>query len=868
VKHRLPSSGDVFAVRGVVSPLVGRDAELGQLQALYEKAIQFHAPQFVTVMGNQGTGKTRLISEFLSKVPGGARVVRGAAVAGHRYSVIASALRDRVGLADGDDSEQAKTRFRELIQQVFGDRRVGEVLHFLGAYVGFRFADSPFLRAFEHDARHSEDIGRAVLRRFLEVDSESSPLVIHLDDLEDADDDSLQLLHELAEGLSGCAVMVVCGARPELLARRPTWGQGSGETSRLELRNLDPASAARLLRNLLARCADVPADLIEDAVGMTSGNPFFLGELVRVFTVNGTIDASGPVWRLDPVKAAETELPISVEEAIEARIAALDAGEVDLLEKGAIFGSVFWVSSVVALARTDHAREKRALPATPGQGWVEDGLKGEYLRRIQALAERDYVLALPEGDSTIPGDVEVVFKHNLERDLVWKLLPGEKRTRYYRVAAQWLEIKLTERSEEQLDFLAQLYHGGGDLRRAALALQAAGDKARLRYANAHAVDFYKRALALFEPDDVLLRMETLHHLGSVLSLVGRTDEALAQFQEMLHVAWLFDHPAKGGAAHGRLGRIYRQKGDYARALDHFTTAHELFDRADDLRGLAGALDDMGMVHWLRGDYDLALDHHRRALELRQRIGDRRSIALSLANIGRVHHDQGRFDEAMGRFREALEIRRAIGDREGTVSSLCDLGTVLEADGKLDHAYDTFVEAVKLAKETGDKLEQARVLGRMGEVELAQGKTAAALDHLSAAAELLAALGDRLGQSDCARRLAEAYLVLGDKPKALEQAQRAVDLAGRVGSRVHLGSAQRVLAEVYGGDPANAARAEETFASAIAGLKEVHHELELARCYRSFAAFREKTGHPADAVQLRLAADEIFGRLRGAARART
>jgi tetratricopeptide (TPR) repeat protein len=865
VKHRLPSSGDAFAVRGVVSPLVGRDPELAHLHALYEKATQFHAPQFVTVFGNQGTGKTRLVSEFLSKVPGNARIVRGHAVAGQRFSVIATAMRDRVGLAEGDDSDAAKTKFRELIQQVFGDRRVGEVLHFLGAYLGFRFADSPFLRAFADDVRHSEDIGRAVLRRFLEVDSETAPLVIHLDDLEDADDDSLQLLHELAEGLSGCAVMVVCGARPELLARRPTWGQGSGETSRLELRNLDPAHAAKVLRNLLARCADVPPDLIEDAVSMTSGNPFFLGELVRVFTVNGTIDASGPVWRLDPVKAAETELPISVEEAIEARIAALDAGEVDLLEKGAIFGSVFWLSAVVALTRTEVAREKKAMPATPGVGWQEDGLKAEYLARIEALAERDYVLALPAGDSTIPGDVEVVFKHNLERDLVWKLLPAEKRMRYYRVAAQWLEIKLAERTEEQLDFLAQLYQGGGDARRAALALQTAGDKARFRYANAHAVDFYQRALALFEPDDVLLRMETLHHLGSVLSLVGRTDEALAQFQEMLRVAWLFDHPAKGGAAHGRLGRIYRQKGDYARALDHFGTAHELFDRADDLRGLAGALDDQGAVHFARGDYDLALDHHRRALELRQRIGDRRSIALSLANIGRVHHDQGSFLEAMERFREALEIRRAIGDREGTISSLCDLGSVLEADGKLDRAYDTFVEALKLAREIGDKLEQARVLGRMGEVELAQGKTAAALDHLSAAAELLAALGDRLGQSDCARRLAEVYLVLGDRPKALDHALRAFDLAGRVGSRVHVGAAQRVLAEVYAGDAKTGAKAEELFQQAIAGLEEVHHELELARCYRAFASFRERTGHPADAVQLRLRADAIFGRLRGAAR---
>ena len=86
---------------------------------------------------------------------------------------------------------------------------------------------------------------------------------------------------------------------------------------------------------------------------MTGGNPAFLEQLVRLFLDNGTIDASGPVWRLDPDKAAETELPISIEEAIEARIAALENDERDLLEKAAVFGNVFWVSAVIALTRLE-----------------------------------------------------------------------------------------------------------------------------------------------------------------------------------------------------------------------------------------------------------------------------------------------------------------------------------------------------------------------------------------------------------------------------------------------------------------------------------------------------------------------------------
>ncbi len=108
--------------------------------------------------------------------------------------------------------------------------------------------------------------------------------------------------------------------------------------------------------------------------------------------------------------------------------------------------------------------------------------------------------------------------------------------------------------------------------------------------------------------------------------------------------------------------------------------------------------------------------------------------------------------------------------------------------------------------------------------------------------------------------------MGVTDRALDQAQQAVDLATRVGSRVHAGAAQRVLAEVAAarGEP----RAEELFHAAIASLTELKSDLELARCYRAFAAFREKGGHDADAVHLRMKADEIFGRLRGAARTPT
>ena len=887
-----------LAVHGVHSPLVGRDAELEIMRQSVARAVDFQAPQMLTVAGNQGTGKSRLAVELVERhLPAGTRVYHGrAARNAPPYAAIGSLLRDRFGIRDGGEhTELAVHRLQAAVQEVFGADRIEEMLHFLGSFLDLHFPDSPFLRVLTEDRSQHEDIARTVLRRFLEVDAQRSPMVLVLDDLQWADDQTLALLQELGAGLSGAPVVIIACARPEMLMRCPEWGLDAGDHERVDLRNLEPAGAEAMFRHLLARCARVPDEVVEDAVQMTGGNPHFLTQLVRLFLANGTIDASGPAWRLDPQRAAETELPLSIEEAIEARIAALGADERDLLERGAVFGNVFWPSAVVSLMRIDahdptrprgRARSRPAPPEPPANPpvnppanppvngdlaytWTsaDDPVRARMEAVVADLVERDYLLQLDAEDSTIPGEVELVFKHNLERELIFKSTEAGRLARYHRVAAQWLETKLAGRSEEQLEFLGQLYERGGDLRRAAHCYLAGGDKARARYANQEAVELFTRGLGVLDEDDALARLAALHNLGDVLDRVGRTDEALSRFREMLRLAWLFDNSAKAGAAHGRLGRIYRRLGEYDEAMAHLRRAHELFRRAGDQRGIAATLDDMGKVHWLRGAGDEALSFYRQALELRRDLGDRRSIALSLANIGRVYRDAGRFKAAIAHFREALDLRRDIRDMSGMVQSLADLGGVHGDDGNQAMALELFEEAHGIALNIGDKLAQTEVLSRLGECMSAMGRGEEGVAHLRAALELATSLGNRVSLSACCRRLAEVNLRMGQVAAGYDEAKRALFISESVGSRVHMGNAHRVLGEAIAAgrfSPGEQEQAERHFLQAIEILSGIHSELDLARVYRAFAAFRERIGMVTEAAALRRRADEIYSRLRGAA----
>jgi len=856
--------------RAVRSELVGRAPALAQLREIVAKATEFQAPQLVTLIGNQGTGKSRLVAELASALPKppAVRLIRGRALrdgAGGlvKHAAIASLLRDRFELTP-DVDEVARLRFLHELKTVMGSDQVAELAYLLGAFVGMDFPVTPFLAAaIEAPAQHAE-LSRLALRRFLELDAAKTTLVLALDDLQWADDESIATFGSLAATLGGSPVVIVAAARPELLVRSASWGDGAVDHTRIDLRNLEGDDAEQMVKNLLSRCAAVPDDTVQFAVEVTGGNPAFLEQLVKRFLDNGAIDTSGPRWKIDPDKAAETELPITVEEAIEARIAALAADERDLLEKAAVFGNVFWVSAVIALIRLE-----QPLPPLPPAPLELEWGDGEDVRRraldlIAGLADRDYVLKLDLEDSSIGGDVEVVFKHNLERELIVKSTEPGRLARYYLAAAQWLEAKLHTLRDEQLEFLAGLYERGGDARRAARCYLQGGDRARARYAPDEARSLYEKGLAMLGESDAPARLDALHNLGDVLEQAGKADDSHRAFAEMLRLAWRYDNFNKAGAAYARIARGLRRHGKYDPAMEHLRRAHELFVSTRDDRGIAMTLDDMGRVHWLRGGYSQALDFHRQALTIRRALGDRRSIALSAANIGRVHHDSGNFKAAIQQFREALDLRRDIGDMVGIVQSLCDLAGVYADDHNNDSALELLGEARTLAQEVGDKLALADVLSRIGAVKGAVGRGGEAIKDLSDAKQLASALGDRVALAVTHQRLAQAQLQLGHLGEADAEARAAVAVAESVGLRAHLGCGYRVRAEVAAA-AGKLAVAEDDFKKAIDVLTAVKHEVELARAYDGLASLKERAGAAEDAKRLRARAVEIFTRLRGAAK---
>lgn len=853
-------------------PLFGMEKAIESLIAAYSQVKDRGEFRAVTVVGAPGQGKSALVSHVLSKikrtevVPPVVFSVR-ARHQGLSYGVFSRFLRERFEITETTPEAEATAKVEAEVRRVLGVENVSDVCFFLGQLMRLSFEESPLTVAATTEQGQSQLMHRGVMRRFLEADSARRVLCLVFDDVHLADGDSLDLLQSLLTNLDG-RILFIAAAERELLAKRETWlGEDRSRHQLIELEPLENQTAGDMIRRLMRKCqGGVPEALVQAGVKAAGGNPGRVVQLVRSYFDSGVLEetnTSGGAWRVNLEKLGTVRLPMSVEEAVALRISTLSKTERRLLEHAAAMGSVFWLGGLVALERMD---------AEPPEFW--SAFVRKEVERLEVildgLVERDYLLRLDDG--VFSDEPEFVFKHNFEREKLVALTSAARSRRYHQTIADWLAQKSSARSQEEYTSrLAFHLEQAGSLTRSGFAYLEAGDLARRGFALRNASESYEKGLALLGDDDARRRIDALHNYGDVLTLLGKTDEAMAAFKQMLGIAYSMNLEGKGGAAHNRLGRLFRETGSLELAARHLNAARELFLLAGDQRGVAASHDDIGKLLWVRGDYDEALREMRTALDMRREQGDRRSIALSLNNIGLVWMDHGRPANAKEALEAALQIRREINDPVGVADSLNTLGSLHIDQNQFQLALDCFRDAHKTLVAIGERTRIAASLTNIGQTLTRLGKHEEAVTILLEAIDACEEIGDKLQLAESKRGLAKTYVLMGNLKEARRSIRAAVDLFAQVRSKSHLAIALRTLGEVTGAGAwgsAHEGRAVEYFMRSIAIAKEIGNEVEVARSYLAFSgyvtsshAYDDNAEILREASKLKEMAEEIFERHR-------
>jgi class 3 adenylate cyclase len=480
-------------VSGLRRAFVGRESELDLLVATYRRVVGEGKPHLVTLMGDPGVGKTRLVRELWERLadesPEPLRRTGRCLPYGHgiTYWPLGEILKEELGILESDSPERVRSRLgaREILGLALGID-VAPDLHPLAARDRLHDAWVDFL----------SDLGRP------------RPAIVLVEDVHWAEEPLLDLLERVVREVPA-PLLLLATARAELLDTRPSWGGGKRNSTILGLEPLTAGDAGRLLEELLA--ARLPAGVKDAVVGRAEGNPFFVEELVGALIDQGLLRRENGHWHGDDLPA-DYAVPDSVQAVLAARIDLLAEAEKDALQAAAVIGRVFWPSP------------------------VRDLLGASEEPDFDTLEERDFVRR--RAGSSLAGEREFAFKHALTREVAYSSLPKARRARLHAAFAAWLD-RVGEGRDEWAALLA--HHYAEAVRPEDVDLAWSGQEAELEQLRAKAVAALRRASELavgrYEID------EAVAMLGRAAELEHDTEARADLYREIgLANALKFDGP--------------------------------------------------------------------------------------------------------------------------------------------------------------------------------------------------------------------------------------------------------------------------------------------------------------------------------------
>jgi class 3 adenylate cyclase/tetratricopeptide (TPR) repeat protein len=851
-------------VAGVETPMVGRESELKQLKNSF-RAIKGDAEtkaRIVTITGEAGVGKSRLLYEFtnwLDLQPEDLRLFRARAseeMGQLPFSLLRELLTHEFGVHDSDSEADAKFKLETGIKEIIGSGHA-DWTPILGHLIGFNYHDSPHLQGILDDAQQIRERAFYVATQLFKTMMQSHAVLILLEDIQWADEGSLDLIEHIAGECIQYPLLILCLARETLYERRPTWGGVLPTHLQIGLSQLTEQDSRKLVLEILRKVNEIPPGLHDLIVSQAEGNPFYVEEAVKMLIDEGVIVPHEERWQIKKDKLVEWKIPPTLTGLLQARLDGLPAHERKVLHRSSVAGRVFWDDLAARLA---DASSEEALGGVETAG------------ALAKLQGRDLINRVDQ--STFSGTQEYIFKHALLREVTYDRLLKRLRRTYHLQVAEWL----CERSGEQVGVYAgrigEHFEYAGEALKAAEWYARAGKHSQVTYVPQMAKDYYHRALKLWEQVEVLVpeqesyKIEVYHGLGQVLDWLGRYDEAVEAYHNMTGVAKRLGDPKPQAHAWQGTAEALMHKGDTREAIRSASQAEALAIQAQAELESIKALWMKAWGAYRLGEIESALAQARRVYDLSHQLKDRAQMAHSLNLLGVLESVSGQFEQASVYFEQALDIFNSLGNRRRAVPLMNNLGVILEARGDYLGAQNRYQQALEMAREIGDRDGEMAYLSNLGGIQVRMEEHQKAEANLRQVIEMASMQGlDVL--SETYTFLAGALLGQEKTGEALEAARKALSLAQEMEAQDYMGLAWRSLGRVVTAlgepvsiqvsqqQPIQVFTAEACFAESERIFIEIEREDERARTLREWARYEMEQGDLIKGQKLWEAARAIF-----------
>jgi len=710
----LAATGLDGLVRRHDRPLVGRDAELARLTEAFREVVQLHEARMVTLVGDAGYGKSRLVNEVIERIAVGARVLSGRCLPygdGITFWPLLMMLREAADIRDSDSPETAQAKLIEAM----GDREVA--LRVAGA-AGLSRGVFPL-----------GEINWAV-RKFFERWAAEAPLIVFVDDIHWAEPAFLDLIEHVQQNARDASILILTTARHDLIEARPNWGTQPGSV-RLDLRPLSDAAATRVVTNLLGSTG-LSEEAMKRVVQAAEGNPLYAEQMLSMLIDTGTLRLQAGRWvRAD--ESTEIAIPPTIQALLEARLDGLARAERAAVEPASVIGLEFRHSAVESLA--------------------PEAVRKAMTDHLGTLTRKRFIRPAQSSQ------VELIYRfhHHLVRETVYNGILKRTRAALHLEFVRWADGANadTDRGlefEEVLGYHLEQAHrylrelgpldarGLESGRDGARRLSAAGRRAAARGDMHAAANLYRRAVAMLETDDPK-RWDLLPELAETLTGIGDFANARATLDEAASAAERTGNARLGASSRllAMFVSLYSGEQQQAWSEDTLRVCHELIpmlERESAHNELAMAWRLVVLVHGIAGRYSLASEGVARSIAHARLAGNDRLVARNGLMLA-INALNGPLPVPQAILECEKLLAAGLSDRQVACNVMCALAQLKAMNGELEAARSLYTRGRTMLRDLGQGvyaastgIDLARVELQGGDLVVAQREVQADCDFLS------------------------------------------------------------------------------------------------------------------------------------------
>ena len=746
--------------------MVGRAAELTLLQSALAPLAEGKSAGLITIIGEAGMGKSRLVHELQRQLEGdrvkgwqGDKVHESGNVTLSPLHPVTLAqwfrcqtdeiLRQPLNLfrywlrtyfnqstsADEAANKQAFTNQLDDLMVVLGAYEADENLKsksqnlkseitrtrsFLAALVDLHWPDSLYAQV-EPQLR-LENTWTA-LKSLVLAESLRQPVILHVEDAHWLDADSQSFLTRLLQDVPGYPLAVLVTRRPvEETGRQGDrgtedrgtedarlgtegWGLGAFTGPQLTIR-LNTLTAAEIRALAAGQLPGAPSSaLVNLLLERAEGNPFFVEQLLRYLQEEAWL-AEGPAgWQLRSTEAAPTRLPSGARALLVARLDRLPQPVKEVVQTAAVLGREFDTQVLSQMLVDDTNLADKLGTADQAAIWSAIS-QARYLFRHALLREAAYEMQLRAQVRRLHQRAGAAIQH----------VYGATLSPYYGELAYHYD-------QAEVNEAAVQWYG------------AAGEQALKQYANETAARYFRRALELTPVTAAGTRYPLLLGSEAAHDWLGRRQPQQEDLSALEAVTALLNDDAKRSEVLLRKTAFHLSTGRYQEATDYAEQAVAFAVQAGDALAEVRAYHRWGRTFWEVGDYQQARHHLTRALQLAHVTKAPIDEAQSLYDMGVIDYYEKAFASALERAKQALHLFESIDDKRGKIYCLSLQAIILSDMGYYVEATAQFEAALTLCRQIGLRYSEAYLLAQSGDNDLNVGALTSAYRRHSHALQL-------------------------------------------------------------------------------------------------------------------------------------